>query len=106
MSWLLPKYTDTGKQLEKNEAQSIATSFLKEYAPDLIGKCKILWMDRHEEVISVSGTKMKVAGMKVKCRNLDDSLYFWIVIAPDKSVMIFEHDIEWDFIKAGRQTEK
>lgn len=106
MSWLLPEYTNTDKQLEKNEAESIATSFLNDYAPDLIGKYKVQWIDRHEEVINIDGIKTKVAGMKVKCRNLEDGLYFWIVIAPDKSVMIFERDIQWDFIKAGRQTEK
>lgn len=106
MSWLLPEYRDTDKHLEKNKAESIAINFLQNYAPDLIGKYKVLWIDKHEEIINVDGTKMKIAGMKVKCRNLEDGLYFWIVIAPDESPIIFERDIEWDFIKAGRQTEK
>lgn len=89
----------------KNVTKSYNPTSL-DYAPDLIGKYKVQWIDRHEEVINIDGIKTKVAGMKVKCRNLEDGLYFWIVIAPDKSVMIFERDIQWDFIKAGRQTEK
>lgn len=44
--------------------------------------------------------------MKVKRRNLTTGLYFWVIVAPDKSVMIFERDIIWDFLRAGRQTEK
>lgn len=106
MSWLLPEYRYTDKQLEKDQAESIAVDFLQNYAPDLIGKYKIQWIDKHEENINVDGAKIKIAGMKVKCRNLEDGLYFWVVIAPDKTPIIFERDIEWDFIKAGRQTEK
>ncbi|WP_446470479.1 hypothetical protein [Xenorhabdus stockiae] len=37
---------------------------------------------------------------------MDDRLYFWIFVASDKSVMAFERDIKWDFIKASRQTER
>ena len=44
--------------------------------------------------------------MKVKCRNSADGTYFWVIVGSDNSVIVFERDIEWDFIRAGRQTEK
>ncbi|EKC9275614.1 hypothetical protein OQF52_004955 [Salmonella enterica] len=106
LSWLLPEYRDTGKQLTKNQAESIAVNFLTIYAPDLLDNYKIQWIDRHEEIIDIDEKKTTIAGMKVKFRNIKDGLYFWVIVAPDGSVIIFERDIEWDFIKAGRQTEK
>lgn len=106
VSRLLPEFNDTNTQLSEKESEQIALSFLKKYAPDLLINNAIQWIGKHSEEIKENGKKIKVSGMKVKCRNLTDGLYFWVIVAPDTSIMVFERDIEWDFIKAGRQTEK
>ncbi|MCX8617021.1 hypothetical protein J3U42_01265 [Gilliamella sp. B2923] len=49
---------------------------------------------------------MNLTGVKVKCRDLNTVLYFWTIIAPDETIMVFERDVERDFICAGRQTQK
>jgi hypothetical protein len=103
---LLPQYKDSNNHISKDEATIIAIDFLKRFAPDLLDNYKINWVDKHTEEIYVDNQKLIVAGMKVKCRNQKDGLYFWVVVAPDKSVIIFERDVEWDFLRVGRKTEK
>ncbi|OCG26102.1 hypothetical protein A9G11_01395 [Gilliamella sp. wkB108] len=103
---LLPQYKVSGKQVSKDKAKNIAMNFLQRFAPDLVDKYKVNWIDEHTEEILVNNEKTIISGMKVKCRNERDGLYFWVVIAPDESVMIFERDIEWDFLRTGRKTEK
>ncbi len=49
---------------------------------------------------------MNLTGVKVKCRDLNTVLYFWTIIAPDETIMVFERDVERDFICAGRQMQK
>lgn len=103
---LLPQYKISGKQVSKDEAKTIAMNFLQRFAPDLLDKYKVNWIDEHTEEIFVNNKKITISGMKVKCRNEKDGLYFWVVIAPDGSVMIFERDVEWDFLRSGRKTEQ
>lgn len=103
---LLPQYKISGRQISKDRAKTIAINFLQRFAPDLLDKFKVNWIDEHTEEIYVNNEKIIISGMKVKCRNEKDGLYFWVVIAPDESVMIFERDVEWDFLRAGRKTEK
>lgn len=44
--------------------------------------------------------------MKVKCRDLNTGHDFWKIIAPDETIRVFARDVERDFIRAGRQTQK
>jgi hypothetical protein len=106
LSRLLPDIVSGENQVTKKQAEEVAVKFLSEYAPDLLNNYKVQWVDKHIETISGQNGDITLEGMKVKCRNLNDGLYFWVVIAPDNTVMIFERDIEWDFIKSGRQTER
>lgn len=103
---LLPQYQSSQEQVTKDKALEITLKFLQEFAPDLLINYKNNWIDTHDEVIMVDGGKVSLTGMKVKCRDLNTGLYFWTIIAPDGSVMVFERDVEWDFIRAGRQTQK
>lgn len=90
----------------ENESKNIAMNFLESNAPDLIQNMKIQWIKPHDEEVMIDNKKIIITGMKVKCRNLDDGKYFWVIVGHDNSVMVFERDIVWDFFKAGRQTEK
>lgn len=94
-------------QVSKDKAEAVARTFLAHYAPDLLENLKLQWVDPHEEVIlTEAGKKVVLTGMKVKCRDSKTGLYFWVIVAADASVMVFERDINWNFIKGGRQTEK
>ncbi|SUB83245.1 Inner membrane transport protein ynfM [Pragia fontium] len=96
-----------GQQVSKENAETIARDFLAEYAADLLPVMDVQWVAPHDEVVlDTDGKKITLTGMKVKSRNRDNGLYFWVIVAPDSSVMVFERDINWDFIRAGRQTEK
>lgn len=103
---LLPEYHEKEIQVSKQDAETAMRNFLISYAPDLLDNFKLNWVDKHDEIILINNQKIKIAGMKVKCRDLNTGLYFWTIIAPDHSVMIFERDVEWDFLRAGRQTQK
>lgn len=103
---LLPKYIRSEQQVSKVVAFEITLNFLKNYAPDLLVNYKNSWIDTHDETIMVADKKITITGIKVKCRDLNTGLYFWTIIALDQSVMVFERNIEWDFIRAGRQTQK
>lgn len=106
LSRLLPEYEFKDNNIQKEEARYVAMSFLKHNAGDLLENFKVKWIDRHDEFIYENGRKIIISGMKVKCRNLTDGLYFWVIVSPNKDVIVFERDIEWDFIHAGRQTQK
>lgn len=101
---MLKKYANK-PNLSKDEAKNIALSFLEKYANDLLENYKILWIDLHDEIIN-DGEKTKISGLKVKCQNLNDKKYFWVIVGFDKSIMVFERDVIWDFLKAGRVSEK
>ncbi len=93
---------------ERSEA--IARAFLKEHAPDLLPKMEIHWVDTHDEPIRVerNGRTETVAltGMKVKARNLEDRLWFWVIVGPDEQPIVFERDITWITFPGHRKTEK
>lgn len=81
-------------------------NFISQYAPSLKNNYKIQWIEPHDENIVINNQSINIRGMKVKCRDLNTGLYFWTIVAPDDTIMVFEKDIEWDFIRAGRQTQK
>ena len=97
----------SNSQLSADNTEKIARAFLSNYAPDLLTHLELQWIKPHDETIMAEdGKQHKLIGMKVKCRDTSTGLYFWVVVAADESVMIFERDINWNFIVGGRQTEK
>lgn len=94
-------------QVSTAQAEAIARAFLDQYAPDLIENLDLQWIKPHDEKININTREqVTLTGMKVKCRDRSTGLYFWVIIAPDKSVIVFERDIHWNFAFGGRQTEK
>lgn len=92
---------------DEKTAEQTARNFLQTYAPDLLPVMNVQWIKPHTDEQYTDGkNKYRINGMKVKCRNATDGTYFWVIVGSDNSVIVFERDIEWDFIRAGRQTEK
>lgn len=103
---LRPQYKKDAPQVTKSKAESVMVNFISQYAPSLKNNYKIQWIEPHDENIVINNQSINIRGMKVKCRDLNTGLYFWTIVAPDDTIMVFEKDIEWDFIRAGRQTQK
>ncbi|RMX03638.1 hypothetical protein D8I35_17070 [Corticibacter populi] len=100
-----------GKPLPSRErTEAVARDFLKTYAPDLLPRMEIHWIDAHDEPIRVqrdSRTEtVTLTGMKVKARNLADGRWFWVIVGADERPMVFERDIVWITFPGRRKTEK
>ncbi len=100
-----------GRPLPSAErSEEIARAFLQEHAPDLLPKMEIHWVDTHDEPIHIERNgrteTVTLTGMKVKARNLEDRLWFWVIVGPDEQPMVFERDITWITFPGHRKTEK
>lgn len=95
---------------DSQRSEEIARAFLQQYAPDLLPRMEIHWIDKHDEPIRVERNgrmeTVTLTGMKVKARNLEDRLWFWVIVGPDEQPMVFERDITWIIFPGHRQTEK
>lgn len=94
----------------EKEAMQISDRFLQKVAPDLLQNRKILWVDKHDEVIKITKEDKKIektiSGIKVKSRNTQTGLYFWTIVDANKEIYIFERDIKWIVFPGKRGTEK
>lgn len=90
----------------KAQAQKISDDFLQHYAPDLLQHREIHWIDQHDENVHINGKTQKIAGIKVKMRNLNDGRWFWVIIGKNQRPIIFERDIVWASFPGHRKTEK
>ncbi|WP_206597554.1 hypothetical protein [Polycladidibacter stylochi] len=95
----------------KDEAHDIAMQVLSKHAPDLLDAHKVHWIAPHDETIRVlkdgKEQSLTLTGMKVKMRATNkDKLWFWVIVGPQKQVMVFERDIYWRTIPGNRRTEK
>lgn len=94
----------------QEEAMQISNKFLQKIAPDLLQNRKILWVDKHDEIIEIISNDEKIqkniSGIKVKSRNTKTGLYFWTIVDANKEVYIFERDIKWIVFPGKRGTEK
>ncbi|MFT3691131.1 hypothetical protein [Paenirhodobacter sp.] len=99
-----------GELPSREEAQSIAMTFLREAAPDLLPVLKISWIEPHDEPLRVTRDgrteTLTLTGMKVKMRNTADGLWMWVIVGADRKVMVFERDIHWISFPGHRGTEK
>ncbi|PID66280.1 MAG: hypothetical protein CR975_03805 [Gammaproteobacteria bacterium] len=103
--WLAPQLV-AGTLPNKQQAQDIADDFLRAYAPDLYANKELHWIKPHDETIVVAGKKQTITGMKVKMRQRQNGLWFWVIVGNNRQVIIFERDIVWLDFKFKRQTEK
>lgn len=95
----------------REESEIIARDFLQEYAPDLLPKMKISWIDPHDEAVMITSKNgenetLTLTGMKVKAKNTEDGRWFWVIVGGNAQPMIFERDIVWISFPGHRQTEK
>lgn len=90
----------------EKQAREVARNFIASYAKDLLNNMEVQWIKQHDETINIGSKSHIISGMKVKCRNLVDGKYFWVIVGKDDEVIVFERDIVWNFIRGGRQTEK
>lgn len=100
-----------GKPLPTRErTETIARAFLQDYAPDLLLRMKISWIEPHDEPIQIKregrNETVTLTGMKVKARNLADGRWFWVIVGSDERPMVFERDIVWITFPGHRKTEK
>lgn len=95
---------------DRERSEEVARAFLQEYAPDLLPRMEIHWIDTHDEPIRIERDgrteTVTLTGMKVKARNLADKRWFWVIIGPDEQPMVFERDIIWITFPGHRKTEK
>lgn len=94
----------------RERTRDIAMDFLKEFAPDLLPRMAISWIEPHDEPLRVvregRPELITVTGMKVKMRNTEDGRWFWVIVGANEQVMVFERDIVWITMPGRRQTEK
>ncbi len=104
---MLAKYEKKDKTyLSKEEAKKIALDFLKKYAHNLLNNYEILWIKPHDEILIKNGKQITISGLKVKCQNLNDKKYFWVIVNDNKEIMTYERDVIWNFLKFSRTTQK
>ncbi len=104
---ILAKYEKKEKtSLSKEEAKKIALDFLDKYSPNLLKNYKILWIKPHDEVLRTNEKAITISGLKVKCQNLSDKKYFWLIVADNKEIITYESRVIWNFLKAKRMTQK
>lgn len=100
-----------GKPLpSKEDSLAIALDFLAGAAPDLMPGLEIHWIKPHDEPLVVTrdgvSETLTLKGMKVKMRNTADGRWMWVIVGPDRTVMVFERDIVWGTMPGHRPTEK
>lgn len=107
-TWMDQKQTK-GELPSKEETIAIAKAFLDKAEPGLFGKLQNLWIDRHDEVITLRDSEtmvnraVTVSGMKYKCYLKEKDDYAWVIVGPGGNVITFEQGIVWN---NGRVTEK
>lgn len=93
------------QSFDEKEAKSIADRFLNKYAADLKDP-KFQWTNIHKEkIIGADGTEKTIHAVWVKYRDPKSGQYLWVMIAPDGSIMEFDRDIVWSFLRGGRVNE-
>lgn len=98
----------TGLLPSKEETETAARTFLDKVEPGLFEKLENLWIDRHDETITVKNSKRQsetitVSGMKYKCYLKEQDDYAWVIIGSNRKIITFEQGIVWN---NGRVTEK
>lgn len=105
-TWMDQSFS-TGELPSKEETRDAAKAFLDKVEPGLFEKLDNLWIDKHDETITVKNGKssktVTVSGMKYKCYLRDQDEYAWVIVGPGGMIITFEQGIIWD---NGRVTEK
>jgi hypothetical protein len=93
----------------KEETKVFAKEFLDKIEPGMFEKLKNLWIDKHDEIITLNDERNSecvsntISGMKYKCYLEDEDNYTWIIVGSKCNIITFEQEIIWN---NGRVTEK
>lgn len=105
-TWMDRRWAD-GEPVTKERAKEAAREFLDQVEPGLFAQLENLWIDLHDETITVHNNGVKeavtVSGMKYKCYLKEQDEYAWVIVGSSGEVITFEQGIKWD---NGRLTEK
>ncbi|MBC2579091.1 YcdB/YcdC domain-containing protein [Clostridium sp. DJ247] len=80
----------------KEETKAAAKAFLDKIEPGMFEKLKNLWIDKHDEIITLKDERnsesvnITVSGMKYKCYLEDKNNYAWVIVGSDCKVITFE----------------
>lgn len=99
------KYSNPS-MLSKEKTKEIATDFLKKLSGELAKSLENMWIEQHDEEITVNGKKTIISGMKYKCYRPSNADYAWVIVGFDGSVITFERNIIWDNNARQRISEK
>lgn len=86
------------------ESINIIKVFLDDLESGYFEKLDNLWIDRHDEPLSIDGAEQVVSGIKYKCYVPSEKGYAWVVVDKNKEIMLFERGVYWE--NNGRTTEK
>lgn len=106
---LMDQNLSAGELPSKEETKAIAKAFLDNVEPGMFEKLENLWIDRHDEIITLKDEKnnesvnITISGMKYKCYLKEKDNYAWVIVGSGGKVITFEQGIIWD---SGRVTEK
>jgi len=90
------------------ETKAFAEALFNRIEPGMSGRLQNLWIDRHDEEITITDelnkqAKCIVPGMKYKCYCRESNSYAWVIVGTGGRIVAFEQGIEW---RNGRVTEK
>jgi len=90
--------------LAEQRCKQLALSFFSRYASDLTD-VNYQWVDDQTFPIVINRTKSNLRAKWVKYRDRKTGYYLWVILAPDGSIMEFDRDIYWNFLRGGRVNE-
>lgn len=96
-----------GELPTKEATKEVAKEFLDTVEPGLFAKLDNLWIDKHDESITIKNDaeqeNVTISGMKYKCYLKENDDYAWVIVGRNGKVITFEQGIKWI---NGRVTEK
>lgn len=98
----------SGSLPNPEETKAIAEALFNRIEPGMSGRLHNLWIDRHDEEITITDelnkqAKCIIPGMKYKCYCRESNNYAWVIVGTGGRIVAFEQGIKW---RNGRVTEK
>ena len=100
-----------GKLPTEEDARVSALTFVKAYAPDLLNNHSFNGISQETEFLELarssdSNKRIPIHYLRVKMRNKDTGLWFWVFVGVDRRIIGFERDLVWSYLRFQRTTEQ